>query len=542
VSITNSNPTVAYFCMEYAMDNDLKLYAGGLGILAGDYLKGAKDEGLPIIGIGIKWKQGYTDQYISDEGAPYDTFTNRDYDLEDTGITVPVTIRDHEVTVKVWKTEAHGNSTLYLLDTDIEENQGDDRWICGQLYGWFKEERLAQEIVLGIGGVRALRALGLDVDVYHFNEGHAVLAAVELIEEQKSRGLSFEDAWQATKSQVVFTTHTPIIQGNESHELRTMEFMGAFRGLTEEQMIRIGGDPFNMTVAALRLSRKSNAVAMLHADTANDMWRHIAGRSDIVGITNCIHTPTWVDTRITEAFDENKPLLPVHNTIKGELIDFIEDRTGAQLRADRILVGFSRRAATYKRSDLIFTDMDKIEPYLESGELQLVFSGKAHPFDDSGKGIVSNLVAMMREHPNAVVFLENYDMDIGRMLTRGSDVWLNNPRRPQEASGTSGMKASMNGVLNCSILDGWWPEACIDGENGWQIGDGFESDDEDELDANDLESLYDVLLTKVLPTYYDKPEKWEAMMRESIRTTSVEFAMPRMLADYYAKLYRAEGS
>ena len=530
---------IAYFCMEFGLENDLKLYAGGLGILAGDYLKGAKDEGLPITGIGIKWKQGYTDQYIGEDGVPYDTFTNYHYDLEDTGVTVPVTIRGHEVMVKVWKTEAYGNSTLYLLDTDIDENGGDDRAICGQLYGGFKEERLAQEIVLGIGGIRALRALGLDVDVYHFNEGHAVLAALELIEEAKSLGLSFEEAWQETKLSVVFTTHTPVIQGNESHELATMEFMGAFGGLNAKEMTRIGGDPFNMTVAALRLSRKSNAVAMLHAETANKMWRHVAGRSEIVGITNCIHTPTWVDERITEAYEQDKPLLPVHNSVKGELIDFIKERTGAELQTDKILIGFSRRAATYKRSDLIFSDMETIEPYLKSGQLQIVFSGKAHPSDGSGKAIISNIVAMMKAYPNAVVFLENYDMTIGKMLTRGSDVWLNNPRRPQEASGTSGMKASMNGVLNCSILDGWWPEACVDGENGWQIGDGFESDSDEELDAHDTAALYDVVLNKVLPIYYDDAPKWESMMRESIRTTSEPFAIKRMLEDYYAKLYTA---
>ncbi len=531
---------VAYFCMEYALDNDLKWYAGGLGILAGDYLKGAHDEGLPITAIGIKWKQGYTDQYVGDDGVPYDSYRNQQYDLEDTGVTVTVTIRKREVKVKVWKTEAYGNSPLYLLDTDLPENNADDRWICGQLYGWFKEERLAQEIVLGVGGIRALRALGLEVDVYHFNEGHAVLAALELIEEHKSGGLSFEEAWRATREQVVFTTHTPVVQGNESHDLRTMEFMGAFLGQTREQMTRIGGDPFNMTVAALRVSRKSNAVAMLHAETANDMWQHVSGRSEIVGITNCIHKPTWVDTRITEAYEKNEPLLPVHNEVKRELLAFIEKRTGSVLREDRILIGFSRRAVPYKRSDLIFTDRDRIEPYLADGRLQIVFSGKAHPLDDTGKGIVSNIVSMMKQYPQAVVFLENYDMNIGRMLTRGSDVWLNNPRRPQEASGTSGMKASMNGVLNCSILDGWWPEACLDGENGWQIGNGFESDDNEMLDANDLASLYEVMLDKVLPTYYDDPTKWEAMMRRSIETTSEHFAVKRMLTDYYAKLYRPE--
>ena len=531
---------VAYFCMEYGLQNDMKIYAGGLGILAGDYLKGARDEGYPITGLGIKWKQGYSDQFVGDDGKPYDSYKNQDYNLEDTGIVVPVTIRNHEVWIKVWKTEAFGNAPLYLLDTDIDKNNGEDRWICGQLYGWFKEERLAQEIVLGVGGIRALRALGIEPKVYHFNEGHAVLAAMELIEEKKSRGLSFEEAWRKTKKQVVFTTHTPIIQGNESHDLRTMEYMGAFRGMTREQMIRIGGDPFNMTVAALRVSRKSNAVAMLHAETANKMWSHVAGRSEIIGITNCIHTPTWVDPRITEAYKKKKALLPVHNTIKEELISFVEERTGAKLKKDKIIIGFSRRAAPYKRSDLIFSDREKIEPYLKSGELQIVFSGKAHPLDDTGKGIVSNLVEMMKAYPGSVVFLENYDMNIGRMLTRGSDVWLNNPRRPQEASGTSGMKASMNGVLNCSILDGWWPEACIDGENGWQIGDGFESDSVEEMDAHDRDALYDVLLNKVLPTYYKDPVKWEKMMKESIKTTSEHFAVKRMLEDYYGKLYQKE--
>ncbi len=536
--MSDERATVAYFSMEYGLQSDLKLYSGGLGILAGDYLKGAHDEGLPIIGIGIRWKQGYTDQFVDDDGVPYDSYKNRRYDLEDTGVIVPVTIRDRQVQVKVWRTTDYGNSPLYLLDTDLEENHSDDRWICGQLYGWFKEERLAQEIVLGIGGVRALRALDLDIDVFHFNEGHAVLAAIELIEEHKSEGLSFEDAWRATRTEVVFTTHTPVVQGNESHDLGTMEYMGAFRGLTREQMVRIGGEPFNMTVAALRVSRNSNAVAMLHAETANRMWHHIAGRSEIVGITNCIHTPTWVDDRITDAFEAGRPLLDVHNELKGELIDFIADRTGATLDVNKILIGFSRRAAPYKRADLIFTDLERIEPYLQSGDLQIVFSGNAHPLDDTGKGIVANLVVMMKTYPNAVVFLQNYDMEIGRMLTRGADVWLNNPRRPQEASGTSGMKAAMNGVLNCSILDGWWPEACQDGVNGWQIGDGYESADVAEQDAHDLAALYDVVLDNVLPTYYDDKKTWESMMRASIETTREHFAVKRMLEDYYAKLYQ----
>lgn len=529
-------PSVAYFSMEFGLHSDFKMYAGGLGILAGDYIKGARDIDVPIVGIGLKWKQGYTDQFINDQGQPYDSYHNYTYDfLEDTGVKVTVEIRNIPIQCKVWKTEHFGNNPLYLLDTDIPENG--DKWITGQLYGWFGEERVAQEIVLGIGGIRALRALNIPIDVYHFNEGHAILAAVELIKEKQHNDLTFQEAWEATRQEVVFTTHTPIVEGNETHPLDRLDYMGAFNGLTREQMILIGNDPFNMTVAGLRLSRKSNAVAQLHAVTANKMWEHVQGRSEIIGITNAIHTPTWVDPRILSAFEQNGDLWVVHQQLKSELIQFIAERTGIHLEQNNLLIGFSRRAAPYKRSDLIFSKPEKIEPYLQSGKIQIVFSGKAHPLDDIGKKIVSNLVDMMNRYPKSVVFLENYDMEIGAKLTRGADIWLNNPRRPLEASGTSGMKAAMNGVLNCSILDGWWPEACLDDENGWAIGDGLETTDFDYLDEHDSNALYDVLLNKVYPTFYDNQQRWKEMMHKSIETTYTAFAMPRMILEYYDKLY-----
>lgn len=534
----NSYPNVAYLCMEYGLKSSFKTYAGGLGILAGDYLKGAKDLDVPIIGIGIKWKQGYSDQRIDAKGMAYDSYHNNVYDiLEDTGIKVNVKIRKKDVVCKVWKTEEYGNNPIYLLDTDIPENSGEDRWITGQLYGWFKEERIAQEIVLGIGGIKLLRELQIPVDVYHFNEGHAVLAAFELIKEKMESGFTFEEAWRKTREEIVFTTHTPIIQGNESHAIDAFDYMGAFNGLTRDQIIRIGGEPFNMTVAALRLSRKSNSVSKLHAITSNKMWKTIAVRSEIIGITNAIHVPTWVDGRIIRAEKDSYELWKSHMELKKETIAFIKNRTGTKLDANKLLIGFSRRAASYKRSDLIFKNKEIIEPLLKEGKVQIVFSGKAHPLDDTGKEIVQNLVEMMRRYPNSVVFLENYDMTIGAMLTRGCDLWLNNPRRPLEASGTSGMKAAMNGVLNCSILDGWWPEACIDGVNGWQFGDGFESDNVEELDRHDLEALYDVLLNKVIPTYYDNREKWVEMMMQSIATTKEKFSMNRMIKEYYENLY-----
>ena len=522
--------------MEYGLDVSMKTYAGGLGILAGDYLKGAKDHEFPMVALGIKWKQGYTNQRIGEDGRPYDAYHNYEYEyLEDTGVSVTVKIRQRDVVCKVWKVEKFGNVPLYLLDTDVPGNE--DNWITGQLYGWFGEERIAQEMVLGIAGVRALRALGIDVDVYHFNEGHALFAGFELMKEKMDEGATFEEAMEFARDATVFTTHTPIVQGNESHYLDRLMYMGANNGLTLEQLVAIGGSPFNMTVGALRLSRMSNAVAELHSVTANKMWEHIEGRSEIIPITNCIHKPTWVDQTMIDVAENGGDLWEAHMKNKRDLIEFIKERNGVTLNEDNMIIGFSRRAAPYKRSDFIFTDESIIAPLLESGKVQIVFSGKAHPLDDTGKEIVSTLVKMSKKYPNAVVFLENYDMTIGAALTRGSDVWLNNPRRPKEASGTSGMKAAMNGVLNFSTLDGWWPEACDHGVNGWQFGDGFESEDEDVLDAHDLKALYEVLQNEVLPTYYENRDKWVEMMKASILGTKDQFAVKRMLEDYYEKLY-----
>jgi len=531
-------PRVAYFCMEYGLDSSFKQYAGGLGILAGDYMKGAHDHNFPIIGIGLLWKQGYTDQLISKDNKAYDTYPIYKYDfLEDTGVEVCVKIRTRDVYAKVWKVTKFNNADLYLLDTDLPKNQ--DPWITGQLYGWFQEERIAQEMILGIGGVRALRALNLPVDIYHFNEGHAIFAGFELIREQIEQGKSFDEARKAVKPQTVFTTHTPIIQGNESHAIDRLMYMGANNGLTIEQMVEIGGAPFNMTVAALKTCKISNAVAQLHAETARKMWEHIDDACDIVGITNAIHRPTWVDSKIVEVKNDREALWAAHMQNKRALIKFVEKRNGVKLDEDVLIIGFSRRAAPYKRSNFIFSDAELMEKLFSENKLQIIFSGKAHPLDDTGKQIVENLVAMSIKYPKNVVFLQNYDMEIGAALTRGSDIWLNNPRRPKEASGTSGMKAAINGVLNLSILDGWWPEACQHGVNGWQFGDGFESEDEKVLDEHDLTALYNVLLNEVIPTYYNNRDKWIDMMQESISSCVEKFAVLRMLEEYYEKLYLA---
>ena len=538
---SEKNPNVAYFCMEYGIDQRFKAYAGGLGILAGDYLKGAHDHQYPIIGIGIRWKQGYTEQKIDASGNAYDSYHNYKYDfLEDTGITVTVDIRKVKVNCKVWKLTQFGNADLYLLDTDIPDNH--DSWITGQLYGWFGEERIAQEIVLGIGGIKAIRALGLPIDIYHFNEGHALFAGFELLREKmEDEGLTFEKAVEVVKKEVVFTTHTPIVQGNESHPIDKIIYMGANLNLTRAQLTFLGGgDPFNMTIGALRLSKIANGVAQLHGETSNKMWAEVDKRAEILAITNAIHLPTWVDNAMIRAAEDGSDLWEPHLQNKRALIDFIEAKNGVRLDEEKLIIGFSRRAAPYKRSDFIFTDLSIIEPLLLEKKFQIVFSGKAHPLDDVGKLIVKNLVAMSRKYPKAVVFLENYDMSIGRMLTRGSDIWLNNPRRPLEASGTSGMKAAMNGVLNLSILDGWWPEACVHGVTGWQFGDGFEHEKEEIQDAHDLKALYKVLLEEVIPTYYENKSAWMDMMRESILQTKEPFAVKRMLDEYYELLYKFE--
>ncbi|MDP4181043.1 MAG: alpha-glucan family phosphorylase, partial [Bacillota bacterium] len=380
-----------------------------------------------------------------------------------------------------------------------------------------------------------LRALGIAPDVYHFNEGHAVFAGIELIRElMDTEGLSFDDALEVVRKKIVFTTHTPVEAGNEVHAHELLQYMGAYDGLTYGQMMNLGGNPFNMTVAGLRLSFKANAVAQLHGKTARKMWKNVDGACEIIAITNGVHNGTWQDEAIKAAYEKNDDLWAPHMAAKKSMIDEIDARNNVRLDENVLTIGFARRAAPYKRSDFIFRKKEIIEPLLKDRKLQLIFSGKAHPNDLTGKEIVSNLYAMSQRYPESVIFVENYDMKIGKLLTRGCDVWLNNPIRPLEASGTSGMKAAMNGVLNLSILDGWWPEGCEHGKNGWQIGDGYEGKDQDKVD---LKSLYDVLLKEVIPIYYEKRNKWVDMMRESIKMSIWDFSAARMIEEYYKLLY-----
>src|SRR5205809_460764 len=426
--------------MEFGLHEEFPIYAGGLGILAGDFLKAARDLGLSVVGVGLRWARGYSRQRIGDDGTPVDEFPEYSADfLTDTGARVRVRVAEREVEARVWRTERWGNAPLLLLEPVAEE----DRWITHRLYEPSLDRRVAQEILLGVGGVRALAALGLNVDTYHFNEGHAVFAGVAMIAERTAAGTGFREAWDAVRERIVFTTHTPIPAGNEVHPLGELGRLGACCELGEAEMRVIGRDPFNMTVAGLRLSR---------------------------------------------------------------------------------------RAAGYKRADLIFSDPARIEPLLV-GRLQLVFAGKAHPDDGEGRRLVATLVAMARRYPRAVVFVPDYDMALGRCLTRGVDVWLNNPRRPLEACGTSGMKAALNGALNFSVLDGWWPEACRHGENGWAVGDGDDTDQ-----ARELGALYGTLEREILPAWADRA-RWLAMMEASIATVKERFSAERMVREYFARPY-----
>lgn len=529
---------VAYFCMEYGLDEELPIYSGGLGVLAGDHLKAAADLEAPIVGIGILWSEDYTHQYIGEGGRPYDTYPRIDPDfLKDTGITVNVTIKGEDIPCKVRLVDKYDNAPLYLLDTDFPGSK--HKWITSRLYGGSKQDRIAQEMILGIGGIKALRKLETNIDKYHFNEGHAILAGIELIREKMTHeDLSFAEAKETVKDKIVFTTHTPVKAGNEVHGHELLEHMGAYNGLDYEQMKTIGDDPFNMTKAGLRLSYITNGVSQLHKETTKQMWEDVSNKSPIIGITNGVHQRTWQDEKIRNAYETKEDLWQPHMQLKQELIDYIKENNGAQLDPNSIIIGFARRAAPYKRSELIFRNAEAIDPLLREGKIQLVFSGKAHPQDQTGKDIVQNLVQMDEKYKNSVVFLENYDMEIARKLIKGSDVWLNNPRRPLEASGTSGMKAAMNGVLNLSVIDGWLAEGPEHGVSGWLIDEVLKEDyNHLSEDERDLKALYKVIYDEIIPTYYNNHEKWKEMMKASIDMSHWKFSAQRMVKEYFEKMY-----
>lgn len=542
--------------MEYGLSPDFPIYSGGLGVLAGDHMKSVGDLRLPVTGIGLFWSEGYTKQVIGDEGELQDLYpvTGKHAVKRVADVQVEVTVRGKPIACHAYRVTRYTDATLFLLEPADE----DDRWITRRLYGGDGEDRLAQEIVLGVGGVRLLQALGHSIDVYHFNEGHAVFAGLELVRQACERGASFDEARAQVRERVVFTTHTPVPAGNEVHEFEMMKKVGADLGFSDDELDALGGTPFSMTVAGLRLARKANGVAELHSETARAMWKDVDDGAEIHAITNGVHVPSWQDARIRAATVREKAaavsnaeLWAAHRHMKAEVIALIAERTGVRLREDTLLVGFARRAATYKRADLVFGQPARFEQVFVQHGVQLVFSGKAHPRDEAGRAMVKRLVDAAARYPEHVVFLENYDMHLGAMLTRGCDVWLNNPRRPKEASGTSGMKAAMNGVLNVSILDGWWPEGCRHGETGWRIGEPDTSNadaasanepSEQDIDERDRAALYRVFADEVIPRYYEHQDQWIRMMQASIAMSRWRFSSDRMVQEYFDTLYRSPAS
>jgi starch phosphorylase len=498
--------SVAYFSMEYAVDDRLPIYAGGLGVLAGDYLKSASDLGVPLVAVGLLYRQGYFTQVIDEDGRQREEYPEADLDgtgLVKEDVRVEVELAGETAEVCVWRFDV-GNVPLYLLESEA---------IVPRLYTIDREERIRQEVVIGVGGVRALAALGHEPTVFHLNEGHAAFASLErirsLVEED---GQDPESALEHVRRTTVFTTHTPVPEGNEVFEAGLAHrYLDRF--VLDWEFVESEGQ-VGLTPLALRTAAYANGVSELHGQVSREMWPGY----EIGSITNGVHVPTWKKSTPQE---ENK----------AALIAYVRERTGVELDPGRLTIGFTRRFATYKRATLLFSEPDR----LAALPVQVVVSGKAHPADDAGKELIAQITALAREprFRDRIAFLPNYDMEIAAHVVSGADVWLNNPRRPMEASGTSGMKAAMNGVLNLSVLDGWWPEA-YSPEIGWALPG--ESDDADQAE------LYRVLEQEVVPAFYDDPERWRRMMRASIERVTPAFSSDRMVQEYVERYYAPASS
>lgn len=606
----DTSDTVAYFSMEYGLDVSLPIYSGGLGLLSGDHMKTASDMGLPLVGVGLLYRQGYFQQYLNADGYQQESYPENDWynmpvnrckDEKGEDIRITVQIVDAVVAARIWEVRI-GRTSLYLLDTNIWENAPEYREITSALYGGDRELRIRQEILLGIGGIRALRALGINPAVTHMNEGHSAFLGIERIRElmQHSK-LAFNEAVQALIPSNIFTTHTPVPAGNERFSVELIEkyfdSIAGGLGIDFEAFMALGRENpadklehFCMTVLALKLSAYNNAVSELHGEVSRDMWSTIwpglpEEEVPITSITNGVHVrthqshdiqdlldryfgpryydePTFLDIwdRMDRISDEE--LWRTHERRKARLVSFARERLAAQLarrgatrndirHAAEVLspgaltISFARRFATYKRGTLLFRDPERIIRLLSDPErpVQLIFSGKAHPHDIPGKNLIKEIVhfASRPEVRNRIVFLENYDITTAQYLVSGSDLWLNTPRRPQEASGTSGMKAAVNGVVNCSVLDGWWTEAYRP-QNGWAIGNGEEYEDPEEQDEIESKALYDLLEREIVPTFYDRgrdglPREWIKKMKHSMADVGRGFASHRMVMEYAEQFY-----
>ncbi|MCA9202593.1 MAG: alpha-glucan family phosphorylase [Planctomycetales bacterium] len=601
---------VAYFSAEFGIHESLPIYSGGLGVLSGDHIKSASGLGVPLVGIGLFYDQGYFKQHLDENGYQNEEYINVKtenlpiepaLDPDGNPITISLDTRNGTLLAKVWLMHV-GRVKLYLLDCDVEGNSPQDRELTARLYGGDERTRIRQELVLGVGGVKALRALGITPGVYHLNEGHSAFGPLEVIRERMhDNGMTFDDAMREVAQQTVFTTHTPVPAGHDRFDGGLVEeHLGPLRdqlGISYEQLMGMGrvepqneGEPFCMTVVGLKMSRRANAVSSLHGHISRRMWAHlwpwrVEEEIPIGHITNGVHVPSWLAWQMRQLYDRHFPvewpqrmgepevwqaihsvdpgeLWETHNALKNLLLSFVRRRVSRQCRrrgeSDDIVeaarnvldpniltIGFGRRFATYKRATLLLNDLERIEQLVNDAErpIQIIYAGKAHPKDEPGKKFIQ-AIANMRRNPrlsHRVVFIEDYDINVCRHMIQGVDVWLNNPRRPLEASGTSGQKAVLNGGLNLSVLDGWWAEA-YDGSNGFAIGKGHSHQSDEITDVRDAESLFDVLENHVIPTYYNRdvdglPRRWIRMMMNSISTCAWRFSAHRMVMDYTRASY-----
>jgi starch phosphorylase len=596
---------IAYFSFEFGLHEALPIYAGGLGILSADHIKEASDLGMPMVGVGFLYTEGYFSQHITEDGWQEARPSRLVFDdlpviplFGDSGkpLSISIELPGRVVKARIWLVQV-GRNPLYLLDTNIDENSPGDRQLTARLYTGDLELRISQEILLGMGGVRALRLLGHQPAAWHMNEGHSAFLTLERIREYVKQGLTKEEAIKKVSESSIFTTHTPVPAGNDEFPLWMVDkyFSNLWPelGMTREQLIDLarqtqswGGETFSMSVLALRLANQRNAVSELHGQVSHKMWAFIwpdlkVEEVPITHITNGVHTGTWLGRRMRMLYErylgsdfleniddpdmwnqiENIPdseLWVVRRHLKRKLVSYASERARAQwlsgtvhpiqtiaagvlLDPYALTIGFARRFATYKRASLILRNPDRLLKLLNQPNMpiQIIFAGKSHPADEPGKLLIQEVYRHVKNAKNGgrLVFLEDYDMNLARFLVQGVDVWLNTPRRPMEASGTSGQKAALNGVLNFSVMDGWWREG-YNGYNGWAIGDDTEYSDPNQQDEADAESLYDTLENEIVPLYYTNrsadglPGEWLARVKESIRTVVPQFSMRRMVKEY----------
>jgi glycogen phosphorylase len=599
---------IAYFSAEFALHQSLPIYAGGLGVLAGDHCKEASDLGIPLIGVGFMYPQGYFHQTISPEGWQQEIYEKlswehapieRAHTAEGKPCIVAVPLGNRSVLVSVWRVRL-GRVKLYLLDTDLEENAPWDRDLSARLYGGDRETRVQQEIILGIGGVRALKAMGSAPAAWHLNEGHAAFVVLQRIRDLIERGESFESALQEVRRTTIFTTHTPVPAGHdafpfhlvETHLANAWGTLGQYRDafLALGNYDNGGGSLFNMTALALRTAGATNAVSRMHGQVTREMWGPIwPGVADeqrpVRSITNGIHMPTWLSAEMMRLFDDHldagwrerhddpaiwnrifeipdEELWAARQALRNYLFAFIRDRArsrwkeehvsaarvvaaGTLLDPNALTIGFARRFTGYKRPELIFQNPDRLLAILNASRrpVQIIFAGKAHPADETGKHHLQQVYRRATDPMFAgrIAFVDDYDLHVAHFLVQGCDVWMNNPRKPLEASGTSGMKASINGIPHLSIGDGWWAEG-FTGQNGWLIDSHPDSTDLDAVDAADAAALYHLLESEIVPTFYDRdaqgiPRRWLSVVRQAMASVTPRFSARRMVKQYADEMY-----